>query len=250
MNNLVDKVAVVTGGGDGIGRAIALELAREGASVAILDIDGTTARSTAADVEALSGHGMALACDVARRDQVVGAVKDVVGHWGHLDVLVNNAVWFHYAPLAEVDEETVERMLAVGLTGVIWMIQACTPHLATSRGCIINMSSPAVDISITGAAVYSSVKGGVDALTRQQAGELGPRGVRVNALCPGPIETPGTRRVITEAGWEARRAKIPLRRLTTGAEVGRAAVYLAGDDGASINGATIRLDGGLTVAGP
>lgn len=250
MNKLTGKVALVTGGGDGIGKAIALELAREGAAVAVVDIDGRNANATATEIEALSGAGLALVCDVANREEVIRAVDEIVNRWGRLDVLVNNAVWFHYARLTEIDEETVGRMLAVGLKGTIWATQACTPHLESSGGCIINLSSPAVEISITGAAVYSVVKGGIAALTRQQAGELGQSGVRVNALSPGPVQTPGTRRIIDEAGWEARRGRIPLRRLPTATEVGRAAVYLASDDGAIINGATIKLDGGLTVTGP
>jgi NAD(P)-dependent dehydrogenase (short-subunit alcohol dehydrogenase family) len=170
---------------------------------------------------------------------------------GGLDVLVNNAVAFHYAPLVEMPEDIVDRMIDVGIKGALWALQAATPHLiARGGGSVINLSSVAVSFAIRNAAVYSSIKGALDTLTRQQAGELGPHGIRVNALAPGPIPTPGASSVVDEAGWETRRQRTPLRRLATTEEIAAAAVFLASEAGRSISGVTLKIDGAITVAGP
>ena len=112
------------------------------------------------------------------------------------------------------------------------------------------LSSVAVSFGITNAAVYSSIKGAVDALTRQQAVELAPHGIRVNALAPGPVSTPGSNSVIDAAGWEKRRTRTPLQRLASADEIGAAAVFLASDDARSIAGVTLKIDGAITVVGP
>lgn len=251
MSRLNGQVALVTGGGAGIGRGIAIELAREGARVAVLDIDETAADGAASAVNAAGGEAMAFTCDVTRRHEIHRAVEAVDSAWDGVDILVNNAVWFHYAPLVEVTDEVMDHMIDVGLKGAIRMSQACTPRMQRrGGGCIINLSSPAAELGLTNAGLYSAVKGGIAAITRQQAAELGASGIRVNAIAPGPVETDGTRRVIDEAGWQARRERTPLGRLATVEEVGRAAVYLASDDAATVSGATLKLDGAFTVTGP
>lgn len=235
MNSLKGKAAFVTGAGGGIGRAIAEAMEHEGARVARVDIDGKTPYQ----------------CDVSDRRAVFDTMKRFVAETGGLDILVNNAVYFHYAPLVDMPEDKIQRMLDVGLKGVFWATQSATPHLiARGGGCIINLSSVAVSFGITNAAVYSSIKGAVDAFTRQQAVELAPHGIRVNALAPGPVSTPGANSVIDAAGWEKRRARTPLRRLATAEEIGAAAVYLASDDARSIAGVTLKIDGAITVVGP
>lgn len=235
MSRLKGKTAFITGAGRGIGRAIADAMAGEGATVARVDIDGKTPYQ----------------CDVSDRKAVFAAMKRFVAEAGGLDILVNNAVYFHYAPLVDMPEEKIHRMLDVGLKGVFWTTQAATPHLiARGGGSIINLSSVAVSFGITNACVYSSIKGAIDTFTRQQAVELAPHAIRVNALAPGPVSTPGANSVIDEAGWEKRRARTPLRRLATAEEIGAAAVYLASDDARSIAGVTLKIDGGITVVGP
>ena len=249
MARLEGRRAFVTGAGGGIGRAIAQAFAEEGAQVAVVDVDGELARQTAAALE--GGRGTALVCDVVDRRAVFSAMEEFTATVGGLNTLVNNAVFFHYAPLVEMPEGIVDRMIDVGIKGALWSVQAATPHLiARGGGCVINLSSVAVSFAIRNAAVYSAIKGALDTLTQQQAVELGPHGIRVNALAPGPVSTPGANSVIDEAGWEARRARTPIRRLATAAEVAAAAVFLASDEARSITGVTLKIDGGITLAGP
>ena len=235
MGRLQGKAAFVTGAGGGIGRAIADALEREGATVARVDIGGKAPYE----------------CDVSDRKAVFAAMQRFVATAGGLDILVNNAVYFHYAPLVDMPEDKIHRMLDVGLKGVFWCTQAATAHLvARGGGSILNLSSVAVSFGIKNAAVYSAIKGAIDTFTRQQAVELAPHGIRVNALAPGPVSTPGANSVIDAAGWEARRARTPLRRLATVEDIAAAAVFLASEEGRSIAGVTLKIDGAITVAAP
>ena len=246
MGKLESRVAVVTGAADGIGRAIAQAFAREGARIGLLDIDAAKVAEAAATMPG----SRALVCDVSDRRAVRQAIDRFVAEAGGLDILVNNAAYFHYAPLTEMPEDVVAKMIDVGLKGAFWSLQAATPHLiARGGGTVINLSSVAVSVAIRNAAVYSSIKGALDTLTRQQAVELGAHGIRVNALAPGPVVTPGASSVIDAQGWEARRQRTPLKRLAAGADIGSAAVFLASDDGASISGVTLKVDAELTAVG-
>lgn len=232
---LKGKTAFVTGAGGGIGKAIADAMEREGAKVARIDVGGKTRYD----------------CDVSDRRRVFETMERFVAEAGGLDILVNNAVAFHYARLVDMPEDQVHRMLDVGIKGVFWCTQAATPHLvARGGGAIINLSSVAVSFGITNAAVYSAIKGAIDTFTRQQAVELAPHGIRVNALAPGPVSTPGANSVIDAAGWEKRRTRTPLARLATVEDVANAAVFLASDESRSIAGVTLKIDGALTVVGP
>lgn len=142
-------------------------------------------------------------------------------------------------------------MLDVGLKGTYWACQAATPHLrARGGGSIINLSSIAVSIAIPTASVYTSIKGAIDALTRQQAAELGRDRIRVNALAPGSVPTPGANSVIDEAGWESRANKSLLGRLPTADDIANAAVFLASDEARCITGITLKIDSGMTITGP
>lgn len=249
MHLLANKTAFITGAGGGLGLAIARAFAAEGAIVGMLDTNAELVRTAAAVIP--DQRGRAIVGDVSDRVALKAAVDDFAASAGGLDILVNNAVYFHYAPLVDMQEAVIDRMLAVGLKGVFYALQAATPHLlARGSGSVINLSSVAVNFAIKNAAVYTSIKGAIDALTRQQAVELGERGIRVNALAPGSVVTPGASSVIDEKGWAQRAARTPLQRLATPEEIAEAAVFLASDAARSIAGVTLKIDAGMTVAGP
>ncbi|MBE7734263.1 SDR family NAD(P)-dependent oxidoreductase [Devosia faecipullorum] len=246
MGKLHGKRAFITGAGGGIGAAIARRFAEEGATVALADINAPLVESAAAAIPGAKAYVL----DVRNRAAVHAAVDDFASQGG-LDAMVNNAVAFHYAQLTDMPEDIIDRMLDVGVKGTYWSTQAATPHLiARGGGSIISLSSVAVSFAIKNAAVYTSIKGAVDAFTRQQAVELGVYGIRVNALAPGAVETPGASSVIDAEGWEKRRNMTPLGRLVTDREVASAAVFLASDEAASIAGVTLKIDAGITIAGP
>jgi NAD(P)-dependent dehydrogenase (short-subunit alcohol dehydrogenase family) len=186
MLELAGRTAFVTGAGGGLGLAMARAFAGEGAIVAMADINADVLNMAAASLP--EGRGIPVICDVANRLGVKMAVDEFcASHGGGLDILVNNAVRFYYAPLVDMPEDEIDLMLSVGLKGAYWCLQAATPHLIERRGNVINLSSVAVSFAIRNAAVYTSIKGAIDALTRQQAVELGEHGVRVNAIAPGPV---------------------------------------------------------------
>ncbi|GAB5376813.1 MAG: SDR family NAD(P)-dependent oxidoreductase [Acuticoccus sp.] len=249
MDRLKGKTAFVTGAGGGIGRAIAFAMAREGATVGLADINGPLLDEAKAAGDGLPIH--TFPCDVADRAAVRAAVDSFADTAGGLDVLVNNAVRFHYSPMTEFDPDIAGSMLDIGLKGVYWSLQAATPHLvARGGGVVINLSSIAVLMAIPNASVYTSIKGAVDALTRQQAAELGPDKIRVNALAPGSVPTPGANSVIDDAGWQSRAGKSVLGILPTAEDIGAAAVFLASDDARAITGITLVIDAGMTITGP
>lgn len=246
MGVLEGKVAIITGGAGGIGRAIARAYVREGAKVGLLDINA----ELLAEAEQELAGVQTLPCDVSDRAQVQRVIDAYADQSGGLDILVNNAAYFHYAPLVDMSEEQVCKMIDVGLKGALWSLQAATPHLiARGAGSVINLSSVAVSVSIKNAAVYSAIKGALDTLTRQQAVELGGHGIRVNALAPGPVVTPGASSVISEEGWATRRRRTPLNRLSTGEDIGEVAVFLASPASATVAGVTLKVDGAMTVLG-
>jgi NAD(P)-dependent dehydrogenase (short-subunit alcohol dehydrogenase family) len=248
MLRLKGKAAFVTGGGGGIGRGVALALAADGATVAIVDIDKVAANRTAEETSG-EGRGLPYECDVSHRQAVHDTMKQFVSEAGGLDILVNNAVFFHYSPLVETTEAMATKIIDVGLKGALWSLQAATPHLvARGSGCIINLSSLVTYVGLKYSAVYTCIKGALDALTRQQAVELGPYGIRVNAIAPGPVYTPGARSLIDGKGWEARKVLAPLRRIATVEDIGAAAVFLASDDARTISGVTLKIDAAITLA--
>ena len=250
MSRLKGQVAFVTGAGRGIGRAVALAFAAEGAIVGVADIDRVTAQATASEIEHSSGTARAFPIDVSRRDDLLHAVDQLVSEFNRLDIVSNNAILFRREPVSEVRQDTCEKMIAVGLESLIWSAQAALQHMDPELGgVIINNTSPAAELGVAGSAVYSAIKGGVSSLTRSLAVELGPRRIRVNAVCPGTVPTPGARQMNSDAIYEARRQRTPLGRLGTPEDIAAAAVFLASREASFITAAILRIDGGITISG-
>jgi len=245
MAGLGGRVAVVTGGGRGIGRGISLEFAREGADVAInYRRDREAAEKTAAEVRTLGRRAVVLQGDVSDREAVESMVAEAVGFLGGLDVVVaNSGVAARVAPVADVDPAEWRRVLATDLDGAFWTARAAVPHVVARRGVLLFISSIGADLAGAGGAPYHVAKAGVNALMKVLAKEVAPAGVRVNSIAPGVVRSEMGERLLRYHG-DAVLQTIPLGRAGEPSEIGRAAVFLASDDGAWITGKVLRVDGG------
>jgi NAD(P)-dependent dehydrogenase (short-subunit alcohol dehydrogenase family) len=244
---LEGKVALVTGGARGIGRAIASAMAAEGAVVGVLDLREDLAKAAADEIRAAGGAAMSLGGDVAQRDTFVKAVNALKQAHGHLDIIVNNAIWVRYGPISAVTPEMLTRMVGTGFNSVVWGIQVGSDAMGEG-GSIINISSAAAFVGVAEAMVYGGVKSGVLGLTRSSAVELGPRGIRVNAICPGSVPTEGMKINVDPEMMASRIARTPLGRLGEGEDIANAALFLASSESSWITGTSILIDGGATHA--
>jgi 3-oxoacyl-[acyl-carrier protein] reductase len=238
-------VALVTGGGRGIGRGIALELAREGADLAInYRKDRDAAEATVQDVRALGRQAEAVAADVGDHEAVVGMFAHVLGRFGRLDVVVaNSGVASRFQSVADLDPAEWRRVMSTDLDGAFYTARAAVPHLVESKGVLIFISSVGADMAAAGGAPYHCAKAGVNTLTKVLARELAPAGVRVNAIAPGLVRSDMGNRLLRFFGDELVKA-IPLGRPGEPIDIGRAAVFLASGDSAWITGKILRVDGG------
>lgn len=245
---LEGKVALVTGGSRGIGRAIALKFAAEGADVAILYAGNTTAAGeTALEIEKLGRRALVLRCDVSDAAAVDAAVKETIGALGGIDILVNNAGIVRDKLVLSMKREDFDAVVDTNLGGCFNTVKACYSHFMKKRaGRIINISSVVGLMGNAGQANYAAAKAGLIGLTKSVAKELAARGVTCNAIAPGFIETEMTDE-LSEKAREAMLGLIPAKRAGSAEEVANAALFLASDLAAYITGEVLRVDGGMCM---
>ena len=251
---ITDKVALVTGGSRGIGRAISRRLAEEGARVAIADILEDEARQTATEIVAAGGQALAVATDVTQLDQVRACVQHVTDTWGQIDILVNNAGWDRIEPFVESAPETWDKVIAINLRGPINLCHTVAPQMMERKqGKIISISSDAGRVGSTGEAVYSACKAGIIGFSKTLARELARSQVNVNVVCPGPTDTALLQQVTQgERGArviEAMTRAVPFRRLGQPKEIANAVAFFASPDADFVTGQILSVSGGLTMAG-
>lgn len=252
-----NRVALVTGAGQGIGEAIALRLAKDGLAVAVADFNQETARQVAEKINQQGGKAIALKVDVSQRDQVMDAVEEARRTLGGFDVIVNNAGIAPSTPIAEITEEVVDKVYNVNVKGVIWGMQAAIKAFTAEGhgGKIINACSQAGHVGNPELAVYSSSKFAVRGLTQTAARDLAPVGITVNAFCPGIVRTPMWEEIdrqISEAagkpagyGTEEFAKRITLGRLSEPEDVAACVAYLASPDSEYMTGQSLLIDGGM-----
>lgn len=250
---LSGRTALVTGSGRGIGRAIALGLAGEGAQVAVLDIIPENAEAVAREIESLGVKALALPVDLTRRADVARAVEATISQFGQIDVLVNNAGWDKVEPFLESDEPTWDRIIAINFKAVLYTCKAVLPHMVGRRsGKLINIASDAGRVGSTGEAVYAGAKGAIIAFSKTLARELARSGVTVNVVCPGLTETPLVQEIRAQSEknakvMEAITRAIPLGRIGQPEDIAGAVVYLASPAADFVTGQTLSVSGGLTM---
>jgi NAD(P)-dependent dehydrogenase (short-subunit alcohol dehydrogenase family) len=234
--------ALVTGAASGIGKAVALALAGEGACVIIADLNEQGGREVAAQIVEAGGSARAVACDVADEAAVEAAVMGVVEIEGRLDVMVNNAgIGGEVAPIIECQAADWDRVLAINLRGVFFGVKHAARAMLQSGGSIVNIASVAGIGAAAKLGPYGASKAGVIQLTQTAAMELASKGIRVNAVCPGWTETP----ILGQFERSDLVAQVPLRRIGRPEEIANMVVYLASDAAAFVTGSAFRIDGGI-----
>lgn len=248
MRGLERKVVLVTGAARGIGRAIAARLVHEGAQVAIADIDGDGAKDAAHD---LGRNALAVTLDVTDSASVRAAVGEVLAHFERIDGLVNNAGWDKMEPFVKSSESTWDKVLAINLRGPIAVTRAVLDGMIERRcGAIVSISSDAGRVGSSGEVVYSAAKAGVIGFSKALAREVARHQIRVNAVCPGPTNTP----LLAEVGADNPKLvqslanAVPFRRIGEPEDITGAVAFLLSEDAAFITGQTLSVSGGLTMA--
>jgi len=240
-------VAIVTGGGSGMGKAIAETYAREGAHVAVVDVDGDAAKSVARKI---GNTAIAIKCDVTRRSDIDAAVVETASAFGGLNVLVNNAGVAHLnKPLLDIDEKEFDRVFAVNVKGLFMFTQAVVPLMKGKGGVIINIGSTAGLRPRPGLSAYNATKGAVHNLTKTLAVELAPDKIRVCAIAPVATDTPLLPTFLGPAPGMREKfiATVPLGRLATAQDIADAALFLASDEAKFLTGNIMEVDGGRCV---
>lgn len=255
MQRFQDKTVIVTGGGGGIGGAACRRFAREGARVAVFDLNEEAAARVAAQIREAGGRAEAVRCDITDRASVDAAVARTVEVLGPIDVLVNNAGWDVFKPFTKTAPADWDRLIAINLTGALHMHHAVLPAMAVRKaGRIVNIASDAARVGSSGEAVYAACKGGLVALSKTLAREHARHGITVNVVCPGPTDTALFADYREGAGnpeklMEAFTRSIPLGRIGQPDDLPGAIAFFASDDAAFVTGQVLSVSGGLTMAG-
>lgn len=250
---LADKKVLITGAGSGIGRAMSLLFSREGAQVAVADMNEAAAQETARLVREQGGEALPLACDVTQGPQVQRAVEATVDAFGRLDVLCNNAGVGSTQTVVDTPEDVWDRCFAVNVKGIYWGCKYAIPVMAAQGGgAIVNTASVAGLVGIPNRAAYCASKGAVVTLTKAMAVDHVEQHIRVNCVCPGTVDSPWVGRLLADsndaaAARRALEARQPMGRLGTPEEVALAALYLASDESSFVTGTELIIDGGIAA---
>jgi 3-oxoacyl-[acyl-carrier protein] reductase len=244
---LKDKVSIITGAGSGIGRATALKFGREGARVVVCDINPKTVDETMSLVAAEGGRAIGFVVDVTRKATIQAMVEGVLAKWERIDVLVNNAGIVQDAQLRKMTDDQFDRVVDVNLKGVYNCTRAVVDQMiAQGSGCILNASSVVGIYGNFGQTNYAATKFGVIGMVKTWARELGRKGVRANAVCPGFVATP-ILKAMPDKVVQMMEERVPLGRLAQPEEIANIYAFLASDEASYINGAVIEVTGGLTL---
>jgi 3-oxoacyl-[acyl-carrier protein] reductase len=242
---LKNKTAIVTGGRQGIGQGIVLALAKEGCNVVVADIILEDCKKVVAEIEKIGVRGLAIKCDVSKKEEVDALIAKTIEKFGKLDILVNNAGIYPFVPFAEMKESDWDKVMNVNLKSVFLCSQRAAQEMKQG-GKIVNISSIAAFVGFEGLTHYCASKGGINAMIRALALELAPKKINVNAVAPGAIDTPGA------SGSSAEQTKqticaIPWARMGVPEDIANAVVFLASEKADYITGQTIIVDGGWTL---
>jgi len=255
MQRFEGKTVVVTGGGGGIGGATCRRFGREGARVAVFDLNPEAAGRVAAAIREAGGVAEAIRCDITDRASVDAAVAETEAKLGPIDVLVNNAGWDVFKPFTRTNPDEWAKLVAINLTGAFHMHHAVLPGMAArKRGRIVNIASDAARVGSSGEAVYAACKGGLVSFSKTIAREHARHGIAVNVVCPGPTDTALFAEYKEGAGnpdklMEAFTRAIPLGRIGQPEDLPGAVLFFASDDAAYVTGQVLSVSGGLTMAG-
>lgn len=242
------KVALVTGAGQGIGEAVALRLAQEGAAVGVLDRNPDTAKAVAEAIRQMGGSSVALVADVTGAEAVEECVAALKEQFGPVDVLVNNAGFDRPGAFVKLDPQDFQAVLGVHLMGAVNCCRACAPGMIEKRdGRIVNVSSIYAKVGSKGESAYSTAKAGLIGLTKSLAREWGSKGVRVNAVLPGLTDTPAIRNMMLPKYQEMIINETALGRAAAPSEIAAAIAFLASDDASFITGAALEVSGGWNL---
>ena len=252
MARLTGKVAIVTGAANGIGRAIAIRLADEGAKVALADIQLDSAEQAAADIRRTGAAAIAVALDVTKLDEAVAAADRVESELGPIDILVNNAGWDVVLPFVESSPDLWDKVIAINFRGMLNCCKAVAPRMQSrGAGKIVSISSDAARVGSSGEAVYAGCKAAIIGFSKTLARELAANHINVNVVCPGPTDTALLKNAMAgrEKLLESMARGIPFRRLGQPADLAGAVAFFASSDADFVTGQVLSVSGGLTMAG-